>query len=54
MEVPKVSSVVLIRGAQTVSEAIIKAKKTEGWKSFQGIHADADVVAVEFAGHLEN
>lgn len=53
IEVPKVSSTILLRGAATVFDAATKAKNTEGWKAFQNRYEDAAVVAVEYAGELE-
>ena len=51
--VPKLATTVMLRGAETVMDAATKAKKTEGWKAFSGMHKDAEVVAVEFIGDLE-
>lgn len=53
-ENPKVSAVVLVRGAQSVMDAHSKAKQFNGWKNFIKKYPNADVVAVEFAGWLEN
>lgn len=54
IEVPKVATTVLIRGAATVFEAATKSKQTEGWRAFREMHKDAEVVGVEYAGELEN
>lgn len=54
LDTPKVGSTVLIRGAESVFDAASRAKKTEGWEAFKGLYKDAEVVAVEYAGMLEN
>lgn len=53
-ENPKISSVVLVRGAQSVMDAHNKAKQLEGWKNFIRAYPDGEIVGVEFAGRLEN
>lgn len=54
MDNPRVSSVVLIRGAASVFDAGTKAKGMEGWKNFQQAYPSAEIVGVEYAGRLEN
>lgn len=51
---PRISSVVLIRGAQSLFDAGTKAKSTEGWKNFLKAYPSAEIVGVEYAGRLEN
>ena len=51
---PKLSSVVLVRNAQSVFDAGTKAKQLEGWKNFVKAYPSAEIVGIEFAGFLEN
>lgn len=51
---PKVSSVVLVRGAASVFDAATQAKKLDGWKGFQQQFPNAEIVGCEFGGRLEN
>ena len=53
LDLPKVATNILIR-AQTAFDAMTRAKKTEGWRAFQGVHKEAEIVGVEFAGHIES
>ena len=54
MDNPKIASTVLVRGAQTCFDAMTQCKKFDGWKNFRQQFPDADIVAVEYAGRLEN
>lgn len=53
IEAPKTASIVLIRGAETVLDAVAKSKKTPRWKAFSAQFPNADVVGCEYAGEIE-
>lgn len=51
---PKISSTVLVRGAQTCFDAMTQCKRFEGWKNFREKYQDAEIVGVEYLGRTEN
>lgn len=54
IENPKIASTVLVRGAENISGAMDLALQGEGWRGFRKAYPDADVVAVEYGGIIEN
>jgi hypothetical protein len=51
---PKISSTVLVRGSQTCFDAMTQCKKYEGWQNFRKAYPEAEIVAVEYGGRIEN
>lgn len=54
IENPKIASTVLVRGAEDIAGAMKLALSFEGWRNFRKAYPNADVVAIEYGGVIEN